>query len=84
MAQKKLYKSVLKVVIISDEPYPDSVNLEQVSYDITEGHNSGILEWEYLNAEVVGMEAVKEMDEQGSDYSFFGMDENGEELEEDY
>ena len=84
MTKKKLYKSVLKVIIVSDEPYPDSVNLEQVNYDITEGHNSGILEWEYLNAEIVGAEAVKAMEEQGSDPEFFQMDDEGNELEEDY
>ena len=84
MAKKKLYKSVLKVIIISDEPYPDSVNLDHVKYDITDGHCSGILEWDTLNAEVVGAEAVKEMHEQGSDVEFFQMDEEGNDLEEDY
>ena len=84
MAKKKIYKSVLRVEILSEEPYPESVNLDTVSYDITDGHCSGMLEWESHNAELVGEEGAKALMNQGSDPEFFLMDEDGNELEDDY
>lgn len=77
----KLYKSVLKVEILSEEPYPDVLSLHQVSYDIVEGECSGVMEWEYLNAELHGAEAVKECEKHGSDPEFFQMDNEGNEIE---
>lgn len=82
MAKKKLYKSVLRVEILSEEPYPDSVTLEQVAYDICEGDCSGITDWESHNAELHGTEAVKECEKQGSCPSFFQMNEDGDEIDE--
>lgn len=78
----KLYKSVLKVEILSEEPYPDVMSLNQVAFDIVEGECSGVIEWDYLNAELHGTEAVKECEKHGSDPEFFQMDEDGNKIEE--
>lgn len=82
MAKKKLYKSVLRVEILSEEPFPESVSLEDVKYEITDGHCSGILNWETHNSEIVGAEASKEVLNQGTDPEFFQMDEEGNEIDE--
>lgn len=85
MKTKKLYKSVLKVEVLSEEPMGEcSISLSDLDYQITEGECSGKIEWESIDAEVVGAEAVKECDEHGTDPSFFQMDEEGNELEEDF
>jgi len=81
MSKGKLYKSVLKVEILSEVPYPDVMSLDQVAFDIVEGECSGVIEWESLNAELHGTEAVKECEKHGSDPEFFQMDENGNLLE---
>ena len=78
----KLYKSVLKVEILSEEPYPEVMSLNQVAFDIVEGECSGVIEWDSLNAELHGSEAVKECYKIGSDHSFFQLDEDGNETEE--
>jgi len=80
--KSKLYKSVLKVEILSETPYPDVISLSQVDFDIIEGDCSGIIEWESLNAELHGSEAVKECEKHGSSPEFFQMDEDGNEIEE--
>ena len=82
MTKKKLYKSVLRVEILSEEPYPESVSLEDVKYDITEGHHSGILNWESHNKEFVGVKAIEEVNKQGTDLEFFQMDKDGNEIDE--
>jgi len=78
----KVYKSVLKVEILSEDPYPEVMTLNQVAFDIVEGECSGVIEWESLNAELHGEEAVKECDKHGSDPEFFQIDENGNKIEE--
>ena len=82
MEKKKIYKSVLRVEILSEEPYPDSVTLEDVAYDIKDGECSGIINWESHNAELIGKEGVNECDKHGSCPSFFRMDEDGNEIED--
>ena len=82
MSKKKLYKSVLRVEILSEEPYPESVNLEDVNYDITEGHHSGVLNWESHSVELIGVDAVEEVRKQGTDLEFFQLDEMGNEIDE--
>jgi hypothetical protein len=81
MAKKKIiYKSVLRVEILSEEPLPDSVSLDTVNYQITDGDWSGALDWEWHNAELHGAEGAKALMNQGSDPEFFQMDEDGNEI----
>ena len=82
MGQKKLYKSVLKVEIISEDPLPDCLSLRTIDYETTNGEWSGAQEWESHNAEIVGKEAVTSVENQGSCPSFFQMDEDGNEIED--
>jgi len=81
--KKKIYKSVLRVEILSEEPLNDCLSLSDIDYETTEGHCSGHLDWESHNAEVVGKEAVNEMHKHGSDPEFFQMDGEGNSLDEE-
>ena len=78
----KIYKSVLRVEILSEEPLPDSISLRTIDYEITNGEWSGAMDWESHNAELHGVEGVKALMDQGSDPEFFQMDEDGNKLEE--
>jgi len=80
--KKKLYKSVLRVEILSEEPYPESVNLNNVKYNITEGHHSGIFNWETHNKVLVGVKATEEVRKHGTDLEFFQMDKDGNDIDE--
>jgi len=76
--KKKLYKTIITVEVISDEPY--NGGLGDLAYDTTEGDCSGAISWGEPT-ELVGMDAVKALEEQGSEPEFFGMDSEGNEEE---
>lgn len=82
MAKKKIYKSVLKVAILSEEPLNDCLSLSDIDWQITNGDWSGAQEWDVHNTELVGKEAADATLHQGSDPEFFMMDEEGNEIEE--
>ena len=79
---KIIYKSVVKVTVLSDEPLPECTTLDDVQYNIDGGDCIGHVEWEYKNAETVGTEAVDSILRTGSQPEFFQLDEEGNELEE--
>jgi riboflavin synthase len=80
MTARKFYKTVITVEVLSEEPY-DETDLSQVSYDITEGHHSGVVKIT-SNEELTGKQAADELKAQGSDTDFFLLDENGDDVEE--
>ena len=80
--KKQYYKTVIQIEILSEEPYPDPRPLEDISYDITEGHCSGVLKT-VSSEKVDGPTMAKLLQEQESDPEFFGLDENGNEIDED-
>jgi hypothetical protein len=82
MKPKKLYKSVLKIEVLSEEPLDENIDMESILYKTQFGDYSGRKTWESGNIEVVGVEAVKECDLHGTDPEFFQMDEQGFELED--
>ena len=80
--KKKYYKTVIQIEILSEEPYEDGKSMDDIQYDITEGHCSGVLSMVEKNQELDGLEIVKALEAQGSDAEFFRLDQNGEELED--
>lgn len=78
-SQRKFYKTVIQVTILSEDPYPVTYNLEQIHNDIQEGDCSGVyreIERKEINAEI----AVKELMEQGSEPEFFQLDQEGNDI----
>lgn len=81
---KKIYRTVFQFEVLSEEPI-ESMSLNDIAEATTDGHMSGrFLENSVNNQELTGLEAARAIEEQGSDTEFFGLDANGEELEEDY
>ena len=82
MTKRKFYKSVFKIVVLSQDPLPEQIGLDWIQYEITEGHCSGHL-LPYSEKEINGKTAAKELMKQASDPSFFNLTEDGEDLCED-
>jgi len=88
MARKKLYRTVIEIEVLSKEPIPDDMSLDDIQDECYVGSYSGVHDWKVKNEEVEGEEAVKLVLAQGSSPDFFSMDENGNDLDsendEDY
>lgn len=80
MTKRKFYKTIVKVEILSEEPFQWDT-LEDVNYAITtHGGCSGVAEdkgTKILNGKQIASALLK----QGSDPEFFGVDEKGNDCE---
>ena len=73
MDKKVLWKTVIEVEVLSEEPF-DYDTLDQVHYAITKGGCSGLYDTKdtkHLTKE----EAIKECEKQGTDPDFFMLNE---------
>lgn len=68
---QKYYKTIIQVEVLSDEPYVLN-SLEDVDYDITEGHCSGIV-FMKSQTEMTEKQIARALKKQGSDPSFLIM-----------
>ena len=78
---KKFYRTTYRVVVLSEEQPLTTTALEDVNYEITYGHCSGVVEITEAE-ELTAAEAARELEAQGSDPEFFGLDAEGNEVEE--
>lgn len=89
MSQRKFYKTIINVTVLSEEPIEASsvggvgggCALSEIAYNITEGDMSGVLEIGETTT-LNGKEAADALIEQSSDPEFFQLDANGNDLEE--
>ena len=81
--KKKIYKSVLRVEILSEEPINDP-ELNDIHWQITNGDWSGAQGWEQRNIELIGKPAAEATIHQGSHPEFFQMDAEGNVLHDEY
>lgn len=77
---RKFYKTTYKIEILSEDLLGDALSLEQINYLITEGECSGVVEEEVYET-LTSVQAAQELVKQGSDPSFFGLTEAGEDSE---
>lgn len=80
MTDRKFHKTIITIEVLSEEPY-DQTDLNEVAYDITEGHHSGVVKIT-SKEEMTGKQAADELKKQGSDTEFFMLDENGNDIED--
>lgn len=87
MANKKktIYRSVITLEVLSDEPIQDGMTLGDI---IEEGDSGGFSiqhAYKVQNTQVVGIKAARLVKAQGSDTEFFGMNDDGDDIQdEDY
>jgi len=79
---KKFFKTTIQIEILSEVKY-NSTDLEQIKYDITEGHCSGVVDVKGYE-ELTPAQAAKALRAQGSDPEFFNLNDEGEVVEEDW
>lgn len=81
--EKVLYRTVIEIEVLSEEPIDENWSIEDIEEECNSGSFSGVHDWKVKNQEVRGLEAVKLTQAQGSSIDFFGMDENGNDINED-
>lgn len=80
MSQRKFYRTVIHVEILSDDPSPKDASLQDIAYQISEGDWSGATKMAE-HEEMDGEKMAKLLQEQGSDPSFFQLTEDGKDEE---
>lgn len=77
---RKFFKTIVQIEILSeDEPYPDGKSLQDINYDITDGHCSGVVKT-IKSEQLTGADAAEALLSQGSDPYFFQLDNEGNEI----
>ena len=77
MKKKVIYKTIIRYEILSEEPIPDVISLDEIANETENGSWSGRFLTSYFNKQLVGKAAVNAVKIQGSDPSFFFMDDRG-------
>ncbi len=77
---KKFFKTTLTFEVLSEEPIPDDIELEEVAREAQEGSYVGRMgpRWE---TELCGRSVVTSLYEFGSEPGFFMLDESGQEVD---
>lgn len=76
--KKKIYRTVFQFEVLSDEPINESMSLEDIAAETTDGSMSGqFLDNPIHNEKLTGLAAVTAIKKQGSSPEFFGMDDKG-------
>lgn len=82
MSEKKIYKNVFQIVVLSEDAPVSNCDLGVINFDITEGDCSG--EVKHLSSELLTpKEAADALLDQGSDPSFFGLTPDGKDMNEE-
>jgi len=84
--QPKFYRTVFKVEVLSEvyegDQMVSTLSLKEIDYEITDGHCSGRRTVE-SELEVTPRQMAQLLKSQGSDTSFFMLDEEGNSIDED-
>lgn len=77
MTDRKFYQTEIKVVVLSEEPIPDTMSLEEIAREAMDGDYS--FRWVRKPPEVLnGKQAAKALVQQDSDPGFFRLTDDGE------
>jgi hypothetical protein len=81
--KKPIYRTVIQITVLSEEPIPEGMDLEEIAAECEDGEFCGKFEHKKLNEPIAGKEAADAIKDTGSNTEFFGMDNEGNELEEE-
>jgi len=82
MGKKKIYKTKITLVVLSEEEIPETSTLGSILDECDDGHYI-MGKVDAVTKEKIGKDAVNEITECGSDPEFFMMDTQGNEIEEE-
>ena len=80
ITKRKFYKTIVSFEIISEDAI-DTISLEEIAYETTEGRWSGRF-LDTTQQELDGLQTAKALEAQGSDPEFLGLTSAGEDEEE--
>jgi uncharacterized protein YuzB (UPF0349 family) len=83
MSKRAFYRNVITITILSEEPLEKEPSLSAIEYLITYGGCSGKTDTTISNEAVDGATMAKLLQEQHSDPSYFGLDDEGNDLDDE-
>ena len=84
MAKRKIYRTVIMLTVLSDRPLQEGMSIGDIDAECEDGDFTGKTDWQEVNTELEGEEAANAVRSTGSSTGFFLMDEDGNELNEDF
>ena len=81
--KKKIYKTVIRVEVLSKYPIPDDMSIETILNECNDGSYSMLTKELTKNQELTGRNAVNAILNQGTDLEFFNIDAQGNDTNED-
>ena len=81
-SKRKFYQTTYHIELLTEEPMSDGVSLQDIAYEMTDGHASGVFDQEDVT-ELDGPAAAAALQAQGSDPEFFRLTEDGEDIDEE-
>jgi hypothetical protein len=72
---KTYYKTKITFNVLSEEPIPEGMNLDEIYRECVEGAYSGDLGFESEVTKLTSSQAAQELIKQGSDPEFFAIEE---------
>ncbi|MBA2681101.1 MAG: hypothetical protein H0U76_22225 [Ktedonobacteraceae bacterium] len=81
--KRTFYRNIITVEVLSEEPLSGNESLSDIEYLINEGPCSGKVETTTDNEQVDGRRMAPLLQDQGSDTEFFGLDEQGRDVDGD-
>ena len=77
MSTRKFYKRIFQVEVLSEDPIPEEMDLDELHYQVTDGSWSGMMTAQDQE-EVDGARMAELLRHQQSDPSFFRLTDKGE------
>jgi hypothetical protein len=81
MAKKKIYRTVIHMTVLSEEPLPEGISIEEIEANCSDGDFCGKTDYLKINEVLEGREAAVAIGDTGYDPEVFQMDKDGNELE---
>lgn len=81
MTDRVFYKTIITIEVLSEDPIPDGMSVENIAKEAMEGSYSMQTLGEPIETVLNGKEAADALLEQGSDSSFFQLTEDGNDVE---
>jgi hypothetical protein len=81
MTDRKFFKTIISIEVLSEEPIPDGMELDSIVREAREGDFS-MRPLKHDETEINGKQAARALLKQGSDPSFFSLTEKSEDASE--
>ena len=81
MTERKFYRTTITVTVLSEEPIPSELNLQELAYEMDEGEYVGFYPTTNIE-ELDGKQMAEALVKAGSEPEFFQLNDNGDDLDD--